>query len=248
MKSIFTLSFCFLFYIHTIACSFPVFPFCQSAGELEHTAVFVGIITNQFEKGVQIAVIETLRSCKTENTNQIRIWDGTDINCNGLFPMTTNFYGELGDTVICTVEAIQFRENIWEVIGDYRRPSSLNHTTYLNVINGGFPKDFYEQQNTYNEFLENWKNGECVETPFTAFPVNKLTIYPNPTLDRLTIRDDLDFCVQYNIISIDGRILKSAEWLAGNNEIVVADLAAGCYILQMIGHNGATTVNRFVKI
>lgn len=173
------------FYFIGIACD-PIFiSFCESSTDNFATENIVsGIITQHLDDGIQMDVIQVLRG--TESRTILTVWNGTDIDCNGIFSMDTFAYGAIGDTVVAIVEVIVEQQNDWEVIGDYRRPSSLWDQTYLpvredSVYISGY--DFYEQV-AYSDFIE---DVTCLR-PNNTSPVDTNStpiVYPNPVGDLL---------------------------------------------------------------
>jgi len=76
-------------------------------------------------------VIEVLRG--EESSTTIRIWDGTDFDCNGIRSMAASTIGAEEEVYIIALETITEIENSWDVIGDYRRPMHYGRTPELKV-------------------------------------------------------------------------------------------------------------------
>ncbi len=123
--------FCYSF---SIACSFSPNDFCRTYVNSPDNPTIVGKITAIYTFGIDLEVIEILRG--EEDNSVIRIWSGTDFDCNGLWSMAASDIGALNDTVIIILDEIIELENDWDIIGDYRRRHPYNATTELEVKNG----------------------------------------------------------------------------------------------------------------
>ncbi len=237
-------AFLFLFFvIKMYSCDPVVYSFCKSTVDYAQENIFIAKVVEQYDRGLSLEVIEALRG---EEPANIRVWDGTDINCNGPFPMRTSDYGEAGDTVIILVEKVFTKNNTWDVIGDYRRPSSINHTTYLRVKNGQIWN--HTEAITYTEFVAQWPLENCLgEAPASEVKVPR--IYPNPTSDRILIEAmEEENWLAYSLIAINGQIIQPFIAFQNRNEIDVEYLSAGIYVLQIMDRNGNVVTTRFVKV
>ena len=237
-----TLFFSLLLTMTAYCCDPIFFPFCTAVDDYPEGSVFVGRITEQNQDGLQLDLIEVLRGDQSLTT--VQVWDGTDIDCNGLFFMNTQQYGEPGDTVICLVETIDTIANSWEVLGDYRRPSSLNHGTFLRVTEG-----LVEQDRSFEQFVEDWYNGNCStlvsasETPKHLAPI----VYPNPC-GAILIFENTTFQYQsYSIYDWSGRYLKGGPLKAETNTLDVTLLGNGLHVLKLEMENGSITTSAFIK-
>lgn len=116
------------------ACTFTSSSFCVDTGHLSYHSVISGEIISIDEDGIDVAVMDVLKGDETNAV--IRIWDGTDFDCNGMWPMAASDLGQVGDVKILVLPKIVEIENTWDVIGDYRRPNWYEYTTDLNVVDG----------------------------------------------------------------------------------------------------------------
>ncbi len=124
-----------MFFAHSLlACTFVSEPFCFNVGLLSQDLIVSGTIISIDEDGIDLQVMDVLRG--DESNEVIRIWDGTDFDCNGPWSMTASDLGQVGDVKILILPKIVEIENTWDVIGDYRRPNWYAHTTDLNVLDG----------------------------------------------------------------------------------------------------------------
>jgi hypothetical protein len=94
------------------------------------------------------------------------------------------------------------------------------------------------------------------EDLFAATPdirkASGFSIYPNPAGDMLSVRNtgDLQSDLQYQIIDVNGRILKEGTIAANSREteIPVHAIAPSVYLLRITGSNGISDQLRFVKM
>ena len=123
-----------LSYSFAIACTFTPNDFCRTYVNSPDNPAVIGKITAVDEFGIDLEVIEMFRG--TESNSVIRIWSGTDFDCNGILSMAASDIGALNDTVIIILNEIIEIENDWDVIGDYRRRDPYTSTTELYVEDG----------------------------------------------------------------------------------------------------------------
>lgn len=246
MKKFNLLLFLFLQFISNIYSCDPIYiSFCDSNKELVEEKVFVGKILNQNSQNTEFEIIEILKGLESEST--ITVWDGSDLECNGTFSMSTAAYGSVGDTVILIVQPISTIENTWDVINDYRRPSSINYTTYLRV-DEGFLWD-NDLQVSYDDFMTNWDEDGCENIVSNKRPIQfSLKMYPNPASDQLRIKNEDSLWKYYSIISLNGQVVETRSPLHNSNIIEVASLNAGFYILKIWDKNEIEIVGKFVKL
>ena len=85
----------------------------------------------------------------------------------------------------------------------------------------------------------------CVlDTPEIATP-KKITLYPNPTKDQLTI--EVKNTSMYELYALNGMLLKKGSLEAGANSIDLNGLASGCYFIKVIDQNGNVGVEKVIK-
>lgn len=77
-----------------------------------------------------------------------------------------------------------------------------------------------------------------------ALDAVEITIFPNPTTDRLNISSDLEL-TSYSILDFSGRVIKTSD-LDGSSTIDTRSLSTGTYLLQLSNDIGTTT-KQFVK-
>jgi len=77
-----------------------------------------------------------------------------------------------------------------------------------------------------------------------ALDAADITIFPNPSTDRLNISSDVEL-TSFSILDFSGRVIKTAD-LDGSSSIDTTSLSTGTYLLQLSNDNGTTT-QQFVK-
>lgn len=63
----------------------------------------------------------------------------------------------------------------------------------------------------------------------------KISMFPNPTMDVLNVQFSNDEKVFFQVLSLDGKVVKSGMFVSSNNEIAVNELNSGIYILKLTG-------------
>jgi len=79
-------------------------------------------------------------------------------------------------------------------------------------------------------------------------PTDKLTFYPNPVKDQLTIELGILEIVQVSIVDIQGKLLiQSNEKCSGTKSFNVSELPKGIYFVKVLSGNGDTKSLKFIK-
>ena len=149
-----------------IACSFLSTSFCASIYELPSNVIISGKIVAIDDDGISMEVIDVIRGEELRDT--IRIWDGTDFYCNGPFSMAASDIGSVSDLLVISIPKITEIENVWDVIGDYRRPSPYGYTVQLrwenDLVKGYLSGNKYEAPEStvyslaYDLFVESFSD------------------------------------------------------------------------------------------
>jgi|SRR5687767_2380398 len=134
MKTIFLFGLLILFQHNGRSCSIIPEPFCWTLDQYSDDLVISGVIVATDSNGIDIEILEVLRG--EESRSIIRVWDGTDFECNGNWSMSASDIGSLYDTIVIILPKIIDIENEWDIIGDFRRPNPYFHITELNVEDG----------------------------------------------------------------------------------------------------------------
>ena len=135
------------------SCSWSPVSFCETIQTYEtsniNSVIVSGVVTQSDADGVDLEVIELLEGVETRTT--LRVWDGTDFDCNGFHSMAAGDWLKLGDNVVIILPLIDSIENSWEKLGDYRMPFPWGSNPILR-INDGLVEGFI-QGNIFSEDL-----------------------------------------------------------------------------------------------
>lgn len=240
--------------LKTFACRFEPLPFCGTIEEFPEDIVVSGTITSKNEKSIDLTIIDLFRG--EESKEVIRIWDGTDFDCNGIHSMSTKDIGEGGDTIIIMLPKINEIENEWDVLGDYRRPDPYALTPELGVRNGevtGSVKGWKFDKIPYNEFKENFtKSGDCTSILLSVDnnDSNATIAVTNPFTTNLLI--DLDEAlnnVSILLYSSNGKLVFKEELHYRTiSNIATGMLPTGLYILEIRNENKSFKRKKLIKM
>lgn len=258
------LSITFIFLIITVqvafCCTFVPDSFCKTAAEFSDNIIVSGYITAVDGDGINFEIIQLIRG--DESRSNIRIWDGTDFDCNGPFSMAAADFGQVNDSLILILPKIDSLENTWDQIGDYRRPDNYVKSPLLIVQNNevrGFisgeifaPPESILYSFKYDSFVDSWlENNDCARITNTVEPTshNVLAIYPNPAEDAIfigstTAGSRVDIAV-YNQQGIE---VIAKQQVQTETPVSIASLSAGMYYLRIENEEGIISTKRLVKI
>lgn len=239
--------FAVLCYSLSIACTFTPNDFCRTYVNSPDNTAVIGKITAIDDFGIDLEVIEIFRG--EENNSVIRIWSGTDLDCNGFLSMAASDIGELNDTVIIILDDIVEIENDWDVIGDYRRRNPYNATTELAVENGivnGFisgdnspsaPPEYKTFELEYELFYQKIiENNDCSVTVNTEELTKQLAItLNNPFSSELRIQtDQVINSGLLKIYNITGQVVH-VQRIENQTEIIIntVDFYSGIYFIEL---------------
>ena len=239
----------------TLACSFPVYDFCQSIDTFPDRNILTGHITQLDSNGINLEVLHVLRG--EETRTNVRIWDRQNWQCNGPFHMSAEVFVNLGDTIIMMLPRIDSIQETWDVVGDYAWPrlhffESLyevhNDELFIGEHNflGGLS---YPTSINYSFFVNAWlDNHACdriVDTQDLT-KTQKLTLYPNPALDEINIvGHNNERPISYTLFDIAGKHISSNVSKTGGQDIPIAHLRPGVYFIRLEGENQSL---KFVKL
>ena len=108
------------------------------------------------------------------------------------------------------------------------------------------------------EAVQNWYNNQSFEpwqtacTPLTvgtqeeSSTASSLKIYPNPAKEQFTIQG-IQSARQYQIITLDGKIVQRGPINSDNQSISISDLSPGIYFVQVSTNREATTRKLIVR-
>lgn len=246
-----------LIYNFSLACSFATESFCSALQLLPDDLVVAGVISDIDMDGINLEVIQVLRG--VEDRTNIRIWDGTDFDCNGFFSMAAADIGEANDTVVIILPMIDSLENTWEILGDYRRPDPYIYHPALKVENGvlngfiwglvGMPDPIVSFP--YENFIDNYEtNDDCDFTLNTDY-VQELTEFTitNPIRNRISLHSGHRLqSAEIQLIDLQGRVHLHAEVNQSYYWQTDADhLPSGVYLLRIQEANVPPRVFKLVK-
>jgi len=254
-------SVCFVF-VHAqimLGCTFIPESFCYWSDQPATTFIVSGTIIGVDDDGIDFEIMDILKG--EESNSIIRIWDGTDFDCNGIFSMAGGAYGDVGDQFILILPEITTIENTWDVIGDYRWPDIFTATTLLHVqdgqVNGfisgvpGAPPEYSVTSFPYDEFISSWiENEGCTAITNTEdVALNPLlTVFPNPSDQEITITSESNKNFeQIKILDYLGNEVYSFRSLKPSSKIPISTLNPGLYFLYVEQSNRSEVI-RFLKI
>jgi len=224
------------------ACSFAPLSFCHSAQEFEDDLIVTGVVSAVDNDGIDLTVLRVIRGEETKTT--IRIWDGTDFDCNGPHSMEAINIGLLNDTVVVMLPKVDSMENVWDEIGDYRTPNFWTRSKILKVqnkvvkgfINGisGAPYETSIWEFDYAAFINSWiLEMDCSKiTDIKELEEsNTVLVFPNPTTENLFI--DISKATDYKIYGILGNTIFNGQLKSGRNTIILDQLNSGLYFLYV---------------
>ena len=263
MKKITLLLFSVLIYLNSsFACSYYPISFCATSEEKDEDIIVSGKIISIDSDGINLQVLEVLRG--EENRSILRIWDGTDFDCNGLFSMASSDLGSVNDSIIVILPKIDSLQNTWDVIGDYRRPNYFGYIPKLIIKDGivegfikgltGAPTEYIANSVNYDEFIETYtSNGDCSEIKVGTNDINGLNqsiIFNNPVNNSLKIKITNQSSNQktINIYNSYGIFVKSIKSRNEDIGINTSQFPAGIYFGKVSYENKKTTIFKFTKI
>ena len=252
-----------LFMISTsIACSFNPESLCSSLSLLTGDLVVSGQIIGIDDDGIDLKVIQVFRG--EENRETIRIWDGTDFDCNGFVSMAASDLGSINDSVLLVLPMIDSLENTWEIVGDYRRPHFMLHTTALNIKNNilqGFikgvsiaPPQFRISSMPYPEFLASWNMfGDCSDINVSTEDLQNQKIdlsYNNPISSsvNITFSNGNNMRKTLEVFSMQGTKIETIETNDTALEIDFSNYTKGMYLIRIVNSRKESTLLKIIKI
>ena len=240
------------------ACSIYPDTFCESLVERNSDHVFLGVILSIDNQGLHLSVLEVLRGSESRDT--IRVWNGRDFDCNGNWSMAVNTMGSVGDTIISMLPMIQYKENRWDVIGDYRRPNPYTNTTelryragralgFIQVTDPPFPQTVRSMN--YQRLRDSLINfGACrAMTNSASEPLSADIQVSNPVTERAFLHGSYTWTrLSVELYNADGKFLLSQKLEASERSFDTSSLPAGVYHIVLIADDKRRHVLRLVKV
>lgn len=118
---------------------------------------------------------------------------------------------------------------------------SVGQSFYItNTGSTGFSIDGVQQPYEISEVLSSEDFNELI---------SEMLIYPNPTMDLLTLKmtNQTSADLKYQLIDINGKILRSNQNLLEINEINVSDLQSAIYFLQILNQSKVIKSYKIIK-
>lgn len=241
---------------YTMACSFVPCPFCEILNEKPDDVILMGKISAIDDDGINLEVMEILRGEETRET--VRIWDGTDFDCNGWHSMAADFMGQIGDTIVVILPKITEVENVWDVIGDYRRPFPYGSTPQLQFVSGlvkgfihgdpfaPFEENTYEVE--YSALKENFNDCSLL-VDIEKVDGNLGVQINNPINTELIIRsDNMNEPLSIKVYSLGGKEIVRRDMYSNVANIDMMNIPEGMYLLKIEKRGKAILTKKILKI
>ena len=242
MRTIFFLSVFLLSGLAAMACTFAPRTFCYTASYFEQTTVLRGVYVRDVYRGIRIDVLDVYRG--SENRDTITVWDGTDFDCNGTFPMNASLLGSPGDTLVLILPEIDSLENAWEVLGDYRSSLLWLYTPILtqqgDSLTGAYSQPFDpENRIALNDFVDN--QGQCYSEATPIAPEKEelaIRVFPNPASSFLYVEQNENRSIHLSLYDLKGRLLLQSEANGETFQLDISTLAKGLYAIEIRSARG----------
>lgn len=252
----------FIYHSSLIACSYFPDSFCVTSSEKEDNLIVSGKIIAIDSDGIDLQVLNILRG--EYDREILRIWDGTDFDCNGIFSMAASDLGNVNDSIIIILPKIDIIQNTWDVIGDYRRPEYFGYEPVLSIQNSIIyglikglveaPEEYRVTSMGYNEFIETWAaNGDCSDIKVGVNEVNKSQViiqYNNPVDKSLDIKiiNSNNSLKTIEIFNMLGTKLKTIKSTNQEINLSVSDMPNGHYFIRLMSKQNEQKIYKFIKI
>lgn len=262
MKKLFLSTIMLLVYQQIYACSFDTESFCSTLQAFPERNILLGQIVGEDSTGITVALLEVIRG--EEERDTVRIWDGTDFECNGPWSMAAIDIGEIGDTVILMMPIIVDVENDWDVVGDYRRGNPYSYTPELRVegeLATGFIKGIPGAPPSVNIFEYDFSSlmselanaGDCTDiVPSRELKKQGLrTKVINPISSYITVHFLGESpCNYLRLYAQDGQLVFQEKIERGVQtfQTTLNNLPGGLYLLRVDYDDGLEEFKKIVKI
>jgi len=90
---------------------------------------------------------------------------------------------------------------------------------------------------------------EVLATENFSEPITDVSIYPNPSTDILTLKmtNSENLNLNFKLIDINGKVIKSDKVASDITEITVSDLPSSIYFLQILNQNKEVKNYKIIK-
>lgn len=242
LKTITVISFLLLLSIklsNACTCEYGKTPFCPSATVGNHIIQAVVTDTPNFYS-IEVEVIENINQVISENEILILGQDG--LNCGESMDLF-----EIGDSLVLALFNVQINDAINDETYDWILDGcGVNYLEYSNgSVFGAI--DYNDDSRSYEDF----KAGliDCLTLSVSAKNViqEDITVYPNPTSERLVINSNTNTLHSIEIYSTQGLLMdKPNPNRKGISTIDVSTLQNGMYLIKVETDN-SYFIKRIVK-
>ncbi len=240
-RILFSVAASFLCGLTAVACTITALPFCATFHEPYDSIdliVFAEIVAVDTQ-GADLEVIEVLSGQETRT--RIRVWDGTDFDCNGLWSLAVETLGSVGDSILVMLPKIDTLQNTWDIIGDYRNPNHHFRTPSARIRNGMTVGYFYYGPGSISyqrakQFILNEQSCTTLSSHEQGLDADAITI-ANPIGVTLTLTHDNAFAgkpYSIDLYSHPGIRHSLASKITANHvELPTDDLLPGFYLIVL---------------
>ena len=91
----------------------------------------------------------------------------------------------------------------------------------------------------YYHGISNYYDGECVTAAVSNPEVSSITVFPNPAIDFITVKNTKSPVVTVKLVQLDGvgfQLLRRTS-----NKFLIEDIRSGMYLLEIIQENGSVS-------
>jgi len=154
--------------------------------------------------------------------------------------------------------------SLWEGEWVFWSKSEFTYETGFTMENLILPFDdfitevYFKDGKMLTSTASDWEDNSWVEfemvylnySNFIAVGINetnqiKFSVYPNPSSDRLTIKNLNNDELEIWLMSIDGRVLLKDRFI-NNIELNVSDIPSGMYLVRVIDNRGLSKVEKIL--
>lgn len=232
--------------------------FCEATTDIDNDLIVSGEITYVDSMKLRLRIIDIFKGEETKDT--ITIWAGTDYECPPTwFSLSTIELGKKGDSIVIILPKIDSTnvENVWDVIGDYRRPYDLCITPYLKLENNsvfGEIKDLWPMPHStvlrvsYDHFKTLWQNEKIDCGAIVGVPdIKEREIDYCLNNGRLIVENNENLDLHINLFDQTGRSLFSLK--SNSAKIETAPIADNqLFVILQITHNDRLLKNEKIMI
>lgn len=225
-------------------------PFCELTEMYEDSPVFLAQVIDKGSGWCEIEIFAVLRG--EEEREIIRIWDGPNQFCTGVWPAPAAAYGAIGDSIICIASLSLMEEDTGGFFvpqNDYFHCPVLVGTVAMKIENGIINSSIFEPWQNVEVQLSNFLDSEDLDSscPGVGLGIDdtrdvQLSVYPNPAHDVLNIETSDAQKKEISIYSSNGQLLETItkEGRAGtdNQFVDLSPLPKGLLIVKVSLNNG----------